>query len=262
MEDTGLNFPLPAGLARLLVAFADVAKRSDTLTVFYVANQSAEEIGAQDYHIRDYQACEDQVIRRVRGSPIQSLKMLGLIEQEKKHSVSVTPLGFRVAEQLGASSVPRTETTVHRYLDSEKFQDSYPSAYEKWASAEKLLWATSPEDSLTTIGHLCREAMQGFATSLVERYDPPGASLNPSNTVARVRAVLDMRSHDFGKTEKPFLKALLAYWGTVIDLVERQEHGAQKEGKPLIPEDARRLVFQTMMVMFEIDRTLVELPPE
>jgi hypothetical protein len=38
--------------------------------------------------------------------------------------------------------------------------------------------------------------------------------------------------------------------------VQRQEHGAQKEGRPLVWEDGRRVVFQTAIVMFELDRAL------
>jgi hypothetical protein len=49
---------------------------------------------------------------------------------------------------------------------------------------------------------------------------------------------------------------LLAYFGTVSDLIQRQEHGAQKEGEGLMWEDARRVVFQTALVMFELDRVL------
>ena len=49
----------------------------------------------------------------------------------------------------------------------------------------------------------------------------------------------------------------MTYWGTVSDLVQRQEHGAQREGKQLVWEDARRVVFQTANVMFEIDRSLM-----
>jgi hypothetical protein len=37
---------------------------------------------------------------------------------------------------------------------------------------------------------------------------------------------------------------------------KRQEHGGQKEGRPLTWEDARRVVFQTLIVMYEIDRAL------
>jgi hypothetical protein len=56
--------------------------------------------------------------------------------------------------------------------------------------------------------------------------------------------------------EKPFLEALIAYWGTVSDLIQRQEHGSQKEGKELVWEDGRRVVFQTAMVMLEFDKSL------
>lgn len=59
-----------------------------------------------------------------------------------------------------------------------------------------------------------------------------------------------------GTTEEPFLEAVVAYWGTVADLIERQEHGAQKEGEALTWEDARRIVFHTAIVMFEVDRSL------
>jgi hypothetical protein len=68
--------------------------------------------------------------------------------------------------------------------------------------------------------------------------------------------VLDLQAKQLGTTEKPFLDALLGYWGTVSDLIQRQEHGGQKEGQSLVWEDGRRVVFQTAVVMFEIDRSL------
>jgi hypothetical protein len=45
-------------------------------------------------------------------------------------------------------------------------------------------------------------------------------------------------------------------YATVSDLVQRQEHAGQREGEPLVWEDGRRIVFQTAIVMFEIDRSL------
>ena len=39
-----------------------------------------------------------------------------------------------------------------------------------------------------------------------------------------------------------------------MDLVQRQEHGGQKEGEPLGWEDGRRVVFQTANVMVELHR--------
>jgi hypothetical protein len=52
------------------------------------------------------------------------------------------------------------------------------------------------------------------------------------------------------------LEALVPFRGTVSDLVQRQEHGGQREGAPLRWEDGRRLVFQTAVIMFEIDSAL------
>ena len=98
--------------------------------------------------------------------------------------------------------------------------------------------------------------MQEFATALVNQYQPPNAGPDKAHTVARIRAVLKLRGDQLGETEKSFLDAILAYWGTVSDLVQRQEHGAQKEGETLVWEDGRRVVFQTALVMFEIDSAL------
>ena len=55
---------------------------------------------------------------------------------------------------------------------------------------------------------------------------------------------------------RPALDALLAFWGTVSDLVQRQEHGALREGEQLVWHDGRRVVFLTMTVMHEIDSAL------
>lgn len=65
--------------------------------------------------------------------------------------------------------------------------------------------------------------------------------------------MLDKKKSDLGGTEHEFLKAYISYWGTVNDLVQRQEHGAQKEGEKLIWEDGRRVVFNTMVLMYEVD---------
>jgi hypothetical protein len=172
----------------------------------------------------------------------------------------VSPLGFRFYEEMQrrlGTPAQQVEEGLKRYLEADAFQQKYPAAYRKWAEAEKLLWASDSEQQLTTIGHLCREAMQEFATALVDRHQPPGVrDTDKAHTVARIRTVLNQHASRLGTTAAPFFDALLAYWGTVSDLVQRQEHGAQKEGRPLIWEDGRRVVFQTAIVMFEVDRAL------
>jgi hypothetical protein len=75
-----------------------------------------------------------------------------------------------------------------------------------------------------------------------------------SGTVDKLRALIK------DSADSPRIRAhgeaLVAYWGTVSDLANRQAHGARREKETLKVEDARRLIFHTMLVMFEVDRLL------
>ena len=57
-----------------------------------------------------------------------------------------------------------------------------------------------------------------------------------------------------GDTASEFLDSLIEYWRTVSGLAQRQEHSGQKEGRPVDLEDARLVVFQTLLVMYEVHR--------
>ena len=171
----------------------------------------------------------------------------------------ITPLGFQYYEYLKNKSgepVKRIETTMNGFLDAQHFIKKYPEAYEKWSLAEDLLWKTDSQQQLTTIGHLCREAVQEFAGYLVYSHNPPNVTNDKSKTVSRLKAIIDLKEKDLGDTKKALFDAIIAYWGAVNDLIQRQEHGSQKEGQPLIWEDARVVVFQTLIIMFEIDRIM------
>lgn len=200
---------------------------------------------------------------RVFEGDIETLARAGLIAMSvvgSGHSgIYVTQSGFAFYADLMARKgqpLERVQNVSRDYLTSAAFQRRYPAAYAKWSQAESLLWSSDSVASFTTIGHLAREAMQDFATALVERFHPAAVESDRAKTVSRIRAVLNARSTSIGTTEKPFLEALLAYWGTVTDLVQRQEHGGQREEKPLVWSDARRVVFQAAIVMFEIDQVL------
>jgi hypothetical protein len=140
-------------------------------------------------------------------------------------------------------------------LDADALQRSYPEAHRKWADAAERLSRSDSQQQLTTIGHLCREAIQEFATALVEQHRPPGVDQDKAHDINRIQAVLDQHRSALGTTAA-LLDAFVSYWRAVSGLVQRQEHGAQKEGRPLVWEDGRRVVFQTAVVMFEIDRAL------
>lgn len=174
-------------------------------------------------------------------------------------SFDVTAKGFKyyeyLMEKLG-EPVERIEKTIHNYIDTGSFVKKYPTAYEKWCSAEELLWKADSKQQLTLIGHLCREAIQEFTDCLVSAYNPSNAIKEKTKTVARLKSVIEIQAKGLGDTKRAFFDALVAYWGTVNDLIQRQEHDSQKDGQPLIWEDARTVVFQTLIVMFETDKSL------
>jgi hypothetical protein len=145
---------------------------------------------------------------------------------------------------------------VEAYVNDDAFRRRYPDAYERWRDAYDL-YMVNPERHASRIGHDCREAMMLFASDFAARHGVQ-LELAPSYTKIRVRAVLDGMTELLGDSVSDFARALLSYWSSVSDLAQRQEHALGREGRPLGRDDARRLVFQTMLVMAELDRTLDE----
>jgi hypothetical protein len=148
------------------------------------------------------------------------------------------------------------ESRIREYLSQAELKKMHFAALAKWEQAEQLLWAADSAQQFTTVGHLCREALQEFAGSIAAQHRVDVSNIDAAKTVSRLRAVLAARANSLGTTEKPFLDALVAYWGSLSDLIQRQEHGALREGEDLVWEDGRRAVFQTCVVMFEVSRAL------
>lgn len=171
----------------------------------------------------------------------------------------ITPEGIRCYELLkrqNSEPLAAVEDSIKIQVLSFDFQGRYPQAATKWTQAESLLWVTDSEQQLTTVGHLCREAVQEFASSLVQNIRPAKVDNDPAHQIARLRAVLDHIKSGTSTTLVRFLNSLLEYWGALSDLIQRQEHDGQKEGAPLIWDDGRRIVFHTAIVFYEIDRAL------
>ncbi len=152
--------------------------------------------------------------------------------------------------------VADVEQTIERYLDSAQFRARYPVAYARWKDAIELLWGEDSEQELSTIGHKCREAMQEFATELLALHGVECEQTDKAKTRERFSATVNSRRADLGERKSELLDALFGYWKATDSYIQRQEHGGQRAGDPLTPEDGRRAVFQTAMVMFEADRTL------
>ena len=211
--------------------------------------------GLQASYMKAYISDIEQLVREELLLPLE--------RSSSGVTFTVTPKGAKYYEYLKTrmgQPLQRVEQEIRSYLGSDEFKQKYREALERWSSAEGLLWSADTDKQLTTIGHLCREAVQQFATRLVEEFQPENVNANKASDVARIKAVLDTCRSRLASTEYAFLDALLPYWGTVSDLIQRQEHGGQKEGHPVVWEDARRVVFQTANLMFEFDRSLHRKP--
>ncbi len=190
--------------------------------------------------------------------------LLSMPSNPRDRIFSVAPKGYRYYRDMmlrKGQPLERVQNRVREYVASEPFRKSYPAAYAKWTQAEELLWAEESPANDTTIGHLAREAMQEFATALVERFKPTEVDKDKTKVKNRLRAVFQTCKSDMGEKEANFVAALGSYWDCVSDLVQRQEHGGQKEGSPLAWSDSRRVVFQVAVVMLEIDGTLQSCRP-
>ena len=201
----------------------------------------------------------DVIIIRGERSPVfypdvrelAAKRLVNLTELEVNDSLVVTAEGFDFYEEVKRArgeAMTRVEDEV-RHLLERHIIDSFEEGAQRWREAEDLLWDRDVEEHLTAIGHKCREALQAFAQTLYERHCPNGDSISSNRTVDKIRAVLLERRAVVGETTEGFL---IAYWGTVSDLAQRAEHGSENEERPLVWEDARRLVFQTLLVMVEL----------
>ena len=96
--------------------------------------------------------------------------------------------------------------------------------------------------------------MQEFATEALTHYGLEKADSDPAKVNRRLGAVIAMLLPHCGGALGQVLKALGTLSEATMFLVQRQEHGAQKEGEPLDFEDARRVVFNVAVVMHELAR--------
>jgi hypothetical protein len=198
-------------------------------------------------------AAEERDIRDLAAAGLLRIRNRG---NHSDFNFTVAPEAYELLEEIDEREpLIRVEQDVTRYLDSSAFRQKDASAHQRWEEAAALLWGPNAENDLTTIGHKTREAVQEFASRLVEAHGV-SAPEDSAKTVARLKAVVDSHRDRLGEARHHLLDALVSYWGEVNDLLQRQEHGGQKEGEPLAWEDGRRAVFQTALVMYEVDRTL------
>jgi hypothetical protein len=111
--------------------------------------------------------------RRASPADIDDLAAEGLVRMTRPRlSFVITPKGFdffRRWRSRTGDPVERVEAPVRSYVTSGEFRRRHGAAYDAWTAAEGRLGGAPTVHDLTTIGHLCREALQAFAASLVEQ---------------------------------------------------------------------------------------------
>lgn len=200
--------------------------------------------------------------RQVLVSDIDALAELGLLNAVHRSGIYgndyvITPAGheyYAALKRRIAEPLARQEDAVRAFIDSGALREKCPLAYEKWSEAEELLWSAESAKELSTIGHKIREASHEFAIALVAEYEPSDVDPDIAKVKNRLRAVINLHRSELGETRSTFLVSLLNYWDHTVDLIQRQEHGRE-----LTWQDARRVVFHTASLMFEITATLEEL---
>jgi hypothetical protein len=165
----------------------------------------------------------------------------------------------REAARMEVDPFEQVMTEARSALGSDGFARTFPGAFQPWADAEKLLWRGDASSQLTTIGHKVREAAQAFATQLVEAHQPREVEPNVALVERRLGAVIAMHREELPESKRLTLEALGTLWEAANRLVQRQVHGAQKEGEPVSWDDARRIVYLTMFLMIEFATIFGEL---
>lgn len=185
--------------------------------------------------------------------------LLNVTPQQHGLKFDVSPLGFRYYEELRQRAGEPTQRVVaemRHHIDAESFRSRCTAAYDKWQAAESLLWSADSEQQFTAIGHHCREALQECVHALTLERDPSASAEEKPRVVARAKSLLASERPRLGASVSAYLDALLVYWGTVSDLVQRQEHGAAREPASLVWDDARRAVVGTLLVMTELESAI------
>jgi hypothetical protein len=190
----------------------------------------------------------------------EALRIAGLIQTTPRSDgqivmFDVAPLGFAYYRELKslAGAMDEVAAEVVSLIDDDDFAEAHPSAAERWRAAHHDLWSADSNDKLTDIGHKCREAIQMFADGLIRKLELAAPMADLTKDQSRILEVTRVLAVGRGEAESALLTAVAAYWRAASDLVQRQEHGSQKAA-PLVWEDARRVVFQTAVVMYELHR--------
>ncbi len=172
-------------------------------------------------------------------------------------SFTLTSLGFQYYEFIKDKSInpiQRIQKEILSFINIPSFEQRYKSAFLKWKESEKLLWSTNTEINISTVGHLCREALQEFLEILIARHHLHKDCPEKDKTKNRVKALINNRKPTSSDTIIKLLEKLYEFWDMLNELVQRQEHYGLKERETIVLDDAKRVVLYTVIIMQELDK--------
>jgi hypothetical protein len=159
----------------------------------------------------------------------------------------------------------RIEDYLRAYLEDERFRSTHPLACGRWVVAWEMLWCADSRAKVTAVGQRARDALQAFATSLLERCTPLAMDPHWPDLLADgsrrpdpldgLTSVTDAYREQLGEQRSELLRGLLENWRALVESLSRHEDGSQPPAERLRWEDGRRVVLLTALVMVEIDRS-------
>jgi len=196
---------------------------------------------------------------------LEALRDAGILRlsriRQSSRQYDISPLGFdyydHVLSERG-EDISSIEVLTAEYIQASQFRGRHPEASRKWAMATDAVRTHESTRQVTTVGHLCREAMQAFAEDLAVEAGLASDLPKREQTLNRIEAVLKGVKKSIGRTHADSLTALMGLWKAANDVVQRQEHGAAREGESVTWMDARRCVFLTAVGMHELDTAVLE----
>lgn len=185
------------------------------------------------------------------------IKIYNTNNPHTEFSFTLTSLGFQYYEFIkdkSISPIERIQKEILSFIEIPSFEQRYKKAYLKWKESEKLLWSTNSDINLSTVGHLCREALQEFLEILIIKHQLEKEYPQKDKTKGRVKALINNRKTTSSDTIIKLLEKFYEFWDMLNELVQRQEHYGLKERETIVLDDAKRVVIYTVIIMNELDK--------
>ncbi|MCH7826912.1 MAG: hypothetical protein IIC75_02885 [Bacteroidetes bacterium] len=172
-------------------------------------------------------------------------------------SFTLTSRGFQYYEFIKDKSInpiERIQKEILSFINIPSFEQRYQKAFLKWKESEKLLWSTNTEINLSTVGLLCREALQELLEILITRNQLEEEYPKKDKTKNRVKALINNKNLTSSSTIIKLLEKFYEFWDMLNDLVQRQVHHGLNENETIVLDDAKRVVIYTVIIMKELDK--------